>query len=71
MSKRSVGGYVAAFGVAAYFGRDRYGCPFAAVSRGRNGLAWGRELRVTIGGWPVFRVGDGSACLHRVWVTWL
>lgn len=69
MSKRLVGGYVAALGVAAYYGRDRYGFPFAAVSRGANRLVWGRELRVTLGSWPVFQLTTQSACFHRLWIT--
>lgn len=69
MSTRSVGGYVSAFGFCAFYGRDRYGYPFAAVSRGSNDLAWGRELRITLGGWPVFQLTAESACFHRLWIT--
>ena len=68
MSQRAVGGFHAAGGVCLYYGRDRWGQPFVAVSRGRDSLVWGRELRVTFGGWPVFQCNRQCVCVHRLWV---
>jgi len=67
------------FQLLAYGGRDRHKSPFIALAREapesrqtEYPLTYGREFRVTIGGWSVpLQFSRTGFAIGRLWVEWL
>jgi hypothetical protein len=58
------------FGLVLYSGKDRYKQPFIALSRGNQDVVWGRELRITIGGWSCFCFSKTNLAIGRFWMDY-
>ena len=58
-------------GLCFHGGKDRYDQPYLALSKSQHKLCYGRQFRVTWGGWSVFQINENGFAFSRLWVDFL